>query len=171
MPSGGQLPGIEWNASSTMSLTNLDTQETKYMVYNPTDLDVVMSTNWTKHEVVGLSFTPLQYVGTSNIEVGFTLRFLPETLKEFDEYVDTVKFLEALLYPPEEGESAPDVLLTWPGFITLICKVNSLGLKPQHFNASGYPTIMETPMKFEHVRKVRLLQSDIRDRGLQQFRA
>ncbi len=165
------LPTIDFKASATMSLTNLDTQETKQMVYNPTDLDVILGINWTKHEVVGLPYTPLQYAGTDNIGVSFTMRFIPDTLKEYEEYRDTLNFLLALGYPFEDGGSPPDVLLTWPNFITLVCKVDSISLKPQHYNAEAVPVVMEVPIKVQNVRRVRMLYSEVRERGLQQYRA
>lgn len=153
-------------ASLTVTLLNMETQEPVSLQGNPNDLKIALSADYTEFDVIGSSFKPMQYVGTSNIELSFTLQIIPETLDEFETAHDLEYFLYGLLYPSEPGGSPPDVLIMWPEYLTLHVKFTSLSVQWSAYNDLGTPTIGTIACTVKNVRATRLLGGDIRRRGL-----
>lgn len=156
------------SAEWTMSLTNMDTLEQRYMQYNPTDLRVMLSASYNEFDVLGSSIKPVQYQNTDNIQYSFTLTLIPETLADFDQYLETLRFLAAMFYPPESGSSPPDMLFVWPNYIACKAKAKTAEFNHTHYNKHGTPVITQVPVTLFNVRDKVLLQPDIRAFGFVQ---
>lgn len=153
------------SAETTMSLTNMDTLEQRYMQYNPTDLRIMLAASYNEFDVLGSSFKPVQYQNTDNVQYSFTLTLLPETLADFQQYTETIRFLSAMFYPPESGSSPPDMLFVWPNYISCRAKAKTAEFTHTHYNKQGTPVIAQVSVSLFNVRNKVLLGPDARAFG------
>ena len=161
----GDLGGA---ADLTVYLTNMDTQEEFEFAGNPDDLKISMAANYTEFDVVGSSFKPMQYAGTDNIQLTFTLKIIPETVAEFDNAHELENYIYALMLPAEPGLAPPDTLIVWPEYIVMYVKVLSAEVSWTHYNGIGKPVLGSIALTVKNTRAERLLAGEMRRTGLRQ---
>lgn len=150
-----------------MTLTDLQSNETVEVMFNPTDLSRRIAVNYTKKAVLGSSHLPHEYLQTDNQQLRFDLFYNAETPEELEKAEDSAKFLESLCYAPEDPESIagaapPRVLLVWPRTLSIIARLTSIEFQHQRWNRFGNTTQYTAACTFEESRIRRLTKQDVR---------
>lgn len=160
-------------APERMTVTNLATQETVTVQFNPTEFEHVLEVNWQRFTVPGLSHQPKHYINTNNPTFPIELFYRAVTQQQLTEIHDRIKFFESLCYPVASDTVAsggpPRVLFRWPQMIAIVATVNSLGQRFMIFTPRGKARVLRVRIEFEEIRSVRLLSDEVRQFGL--FRA
>lgn len=156
-----------------MTVTNLVTQETVTVQFNPTEFEHLVEVNWQRFTVPGLSHQPKHYVGTSNPTFPMELFYRATTNNQLKEIHDKIRFFESLAYPVSAdtvaGGGPPRVLFRWPQMVAVVCTLNSLGQRFMIFTPRGKARVLRVRVEFEEIRSIRLLSDEVRRNGL--FRA
>lgn len=148
-----------------MSITNLDTAKSVTAQFNPDEVKEVLKVLYHRLPILGLSHQPMQYQGTENLKVTFTLGF-DALSHEGSGLMDARAFLMSLCYSSRVAEDiiggdTPPVLLVWPELYALECKMASLSTTLKRFRARGRPTLFTSDIEVERVSEVRLFSEDI----------
>lgn len=163
MPLGG--------APARMTVTNLVTDETAEVQFNPTEFEHLLEAEWIRLTIPGLSHQPLHYSHTSNATFPMELFYRVVNRADRDKVADLLKFFESLMYPVASdtvaSASPPRVLFVWPQFASLTCVVKTLGTRFVRFAEKGRPVVIRQRVGLEEIRDVRLLSSTVRLLGLQ----
>lgn len=164
------MPDVVARRPARLNLTNLQTGEGFYVQFNPTQFKRGVQALYERHEVLGQSFRPLDYLGTSNATVELNLFFRAENAQERDGGQDVLNFIEALMYPPEAADSIgerrpPRVLVVWPGSLSFSAVLTDLDVTHEMFDLEGRTIQWRARTKWEEARRSRLTQEAIRDRG------
>lgn len=152
-------------ATQKVRFINLETLEERLLQFNPIELSHGASAEYTRHPVVGMSNQPMQYANTTNRQFSFTTSFKVERPVDKTEYEETMKFLDALMYPLAPGASPPDVLFVWPNLVSVPVKVVSVNPRHIQFNAELAPTRTDVDITLERIRDRPLLYGEVRERG------
>ena len=99
------MPIVVQQRPERLNIRNLQTDEGFYMQFNPTKFQHEVTSSWARLEVLGQSFRPLDYLGTNNATVGFSLFFRAENRQEQEGLEEVLAFLESLQYPPDDVDS------------------------------------------------------------------
>lgn len=155
-----------------MSITNIETGEGFRCQFNPEEAVLGAEAHYTQHSVPTLSFQPLGFEYTSNVTFDADLTvdgLAPDAIatafvKNFE------AFLWSLLYPPDDADSLesaepPRVLLAWPGWIALRCKLFSLKEKVRRFGkppGPPVPTLIVWTLRFVEARRLPIGSESVR---------
>lgn len=163
-----------------MTLTNLATGRGFSAQFNPTEIEESLAANYNELKVLGQSHAPLQYTGTSNLELSFSLGFdALATYSGQDGERATVwgarRFLMSLLYPSIEGQGVsggapPDVRLFWPTLLAITCKLKTVKFKHTRFNSHLQTVLFSADVSVVEMRDVRLYSEDVLDAGTMRSR-
>lgn len=152
-----------------MTLTNIETNETIEVQFNPEQFRSQLSVNFARKVVQGFSSHRLQYGSTGNRTFELELFYIGHTIEEVGRINDQRLFIESLCYVPR-GErspsaSTPRVLLLWPNFIAMQVKVVRHGDAIFRFARSGQPTGFRIQVGFEEDLDRRITMEDVRIAG------
>lgn len=153
------------------TLVNMRTGEELEVLYNPTDVARELSVEYARRVVPGMSHEPLQYSHTKNETYSFLLycvglgRDGQEAIADFD------RFLSSLCVPSSTAQDVitggpADLLIVWPEFLSLRCRVTGLRFKYTSFATDGAPTRFSAEVTLEEYRTGRLTSEDVRRNGL-----
>lgn len=147
---------------------------------NPEGLEEVISVNWKKQAVIGLSHPILQYAGTGSHSMPAVEFYVDRyqmsrevgkdvTTKEFLAFK---RFLQSLTVPPRGAEnvaggSPPRVLFVWPETVSLVCIVESVSIRMERFAHDGSPVAYRARVAFSEIRDSRITSEDVFDDGSQ----
>lgn len=153
-----------------MTLTDLDTDETVEVMFNPSEIKRKVSVNYARKEVLGNSHNEHEYLYTGNQGLSFDLFYLAETPVELAKAEDAMRFLESLCYATENPESIaaaapPRVLIVWPRTLTLTCRVVDVEFSHQRFNRYGNTVQWTAKITLDESRLRRLTKQDVRQQG------
>jgi len=163
-----------------MTLTNLTTGRGFSAQFNPTEIEESLAANYNELKVLGQSHVPLQYTGTSNLELTFSLGF--DALAVYsgqDGERATVwsarRFLVSLCYPSIDGHGVsggapPDVRLFWPSLLALTTKIKTVKLKHTRFNSRLQTVLFSADVAVAEARDVRLYSEDVLESGTMRSR-
>jgi hypothetical protein len=152
-----------------MTLTNIETNETVEVQFNPEEFRSQVTVNFARKVVQGHSSHKLQYGSTGNRTFELNLFWIGHTIEEVGQINDARLFVESLCYVPR-GErstsaSTPRVLLLWPNFLAMQVKVVRHGDAFFRFARSGQPTGFRIRVGFEEDLDRRLTMEDVRLQG------
>ncbi len=154
---------------ANMSLTNLRTGDALEAQLQPEELEAAIAVGYNELAILGYSHKPLQFMQTENLEIPVELRFY-RLWKSFD-LKRATRFLMALAHPMRsdsvEGGGTPDVLLVWPNFLSVRCRVREVRLKATRFERTGEPIFAVFRLKLHRVSDTRILSEDIGLTGLE----
>lgn len=160
------------NDPRKMEIHNTETGEFIKMLFNPSEMEESITTNWTSKVVVGQSHERLQFVNTESDTFQFMLEYdalkliaRPGTTIGSPAIVDAQQFLQSLGYPTTDG-APPRVLLFWPNFMTMTCVVRSQRYRYQKWFADGSLARFSVELSVSEIRDVRLTSSQVRLLGL-----
>lgn len=162
-----------------LSLTNLDTGEGFFCMFNPNQWEEQVNVNWNRQAVPGLSHQPLQYGYTENFQFDLDLFLRGETPGEVNQeptkdkevkglagILDFRKFLMSLVYPRLSttvgGSGPPRVLVVWPNVLTMTCVARSYRVQHTRFNTLGTTVEYGATMGFEEHRNKRITSEEVR---------
>ena len=147
---------------------------------NPDKLQEVISVNWKRQGVLGLSHPVLQFAGTGSHSLPGVEFFVdryrmareqgsPVTAIEFFAFK---RFLQSLTVPPRGAESIaggapPQVLFIWPEIVSLVCIVENVAITHQRFAHDGSGLAYRARITFSEIRESRVTSEEIFNDGSQ----
>lgn len=160
MPSDGETP-------VRMTLTDLQSAESVEVMYNPTELKRILSTNYARKAVLGNSHQPHEFLNTNNQNLTFTLWHRAENPEELNKLQDAMRFIESLHYAPEAPDSItqnapPRVLMVWPRTLSLTVRVLQTEITHMLFNRFGDTTQFTARITADEALLKRLTKEDVR---------
>lgn len=155
-------------APSRMTISNLETNETYTVQFNPEAFEEEVQANWNQLTVPGLSHQPLQFGHTTNETFTFSLFWRATTPDELEKMRQDRRYLKSLCYPRANAENVvggapPRVLLVWPRMLSLTCVVRQVNFTHEHFNRYGQARVTRGTLKLEEIRDVRISSEEVRD--------
>ena len=153
-----------------MTITDLQSDETISVMFNPTELKRRMTVNYAKKQVLGNSHEEHEYLQTANTGVTFDLFFNAETVEDVDFLKLKLDFLESLGYGPEDPASIteaapPRVLLLWPRTMSMVTRIMTAEFIHQRFNTRGDTIQATVRTTWEEGRITRIRKDDVRVYG------
>lgn len=140
--------------------------------FNPSEFEEEISALYGKLQPVGQPHQVLQYQGTENHKVNLTLFYLAQDVYTKAQGKRAKKWLMSLLYPNStQGTgtiaqtSPPDVLVVWPGTLSMVCRLMRVRFSNQRFSRSGEVVQFEAACTFEEHRTTRWTSDDAREYG------
>jgi len=154
-------------AVARMTITDLQSNETQEVMFNPADLTRKVAVNYALKDVLGNSHREHEYLQTDNQEMTFDLFHNVETPEDLAKADDMARFLESLCYAPENPESIagaapPRVLLVWPRTLSIIARLVTVEFQHQRWNRFGNTTQFTARCQFQESRIRRLTKQDVR---------
>ena len=164
------MPLVVQRRPERLNITNLQTGEGFLMQFNPTQFRRAVSSAWQRHEVLGQSYRPLDYLGTNNTTVDLSVYFRAENRTEQQGLETVMAFLESLQYPPETADSLggrrpPRVLVAWPRTFAFAAILTSYEAVHEMFDLAGRTIQATVKLTFEEARRSRLTQENVRQNG------
>lgn len=143
-----------------------DPQQRMEAQFNPDSVREVLSANYARLEVPGLSHEPLQFRNTRNLVVTMTFFFNADSEEKVEEIDAARRFLLASLVPRIDrrgfpGAAPPDILLSWPNTYQLIFKVISVSNDLRRFRFDGRPITIAADVTFEESRASRITADEV----------
>jgi len=165
------------NRPPRLTLVNIATTEHLEAQFNPTELEEALGANFARLTVPGLSHQRKQFINTEDDK--FTFSIFNHCIGEGPEgqarMLKTRSWLRALVHPRRTGgdrDGSPRTLLIWPGFLSIVCRLTSLGFKYTQFNRmTGAPIAYTASLTMEEQRdsfvgmEDVLVENDPRDVG------
>jgi len=153
-----------------MTITDLQSDESITVQFNPKELKRKLGANYAMKEVLGNSHQEHEYLNTVTQDLSFDLFSLVETQEQLGHSEETMKFLESLLYAPANPDSIasgapPRVLLLWPNTMSITCRLDELAFTHQRFNRHGYTTQWTARTAWTQALLRRLSKEDVRAQG------
>lgn len=150
-------------------LGNLATREFIIAQYTPTRVQEELSAEFERLKVLGLSHQVLQYTGTSNHKVSFTLDFNGSP-SQGQTAADQRRFLLANCYPSRTSRNVKSggpsgIVLDWPELFSLVCAQVSVKLEHELFLRTGGSQKFTASLTFENLLDLRLYAEDVRRLG------
>jgi len=150
-----------------MTLTDLQSNETQEVMFNPSDLSRKIAVNYALKDVLGNSHREHEYLQTDNQNLSFDLFHNVETPEQLLRAEDLARFLESLCYGPEDPESIasaapPRVLLVWPRTLSIVARLVSIEFQHQRWNRFGNTIQFTAKCEFQESRIRRLTKKDVR---------
>jgi hypothetical protein len=149
-----------------MLLTNVDTQDTQAVQYNPTSWDYSLAAVFTRQDVVGMSHQPSHYHHTDCPKLSLELLLTGEDPTELGTLDFMGRWLESFLYPWRGKVRPPRMLLSWPGEAHLVCEVDKVAFGRRRFNEAARTVEMDVKLELTPVRDTRLYGDDVLRAGL-----
>lgn len=148
-----------------LTIGNLQTRAFITVQYTPRELDEDLSSAFEKLKVLGMSHEPLQYSGTSNHKVSFSLDFNGDP-KKGQTAAEQRRFLLSNQYPSRSARTVKTggpagILFDWPNLFSLVCVQMKISIKHELFNPDGSPRKFTAKLDFEELRDVRLYAEDV----------
>ena len=154
-----------------LSIVHLATGHTISAQFNPQKLSEALKSTWAEVPTVNTSGRPLEFVHTGNHQIGFTLGFDDRSTVDLPGAADLPgagksvvqaarRFVLALQYRVAALDSpAPSpVLIYWPGWLSLVCRVTGVKIDNTEFHAEGPPIrfTADLEIKGDHGRELDL---------------
>jgi len=155
-----------------LNIANLQTGDGYYMQFNPTELKRQTAINYQRHEVIGQSYRPLDYTGTNNQTLSFSVYFRAENRQQQQGMEEVMRFLESLGYPPEDADALvearpPRCLIVWPNTLSITAVLTNYDETREMFDLQGRTIQATVRLTWEEVSIERLTQERIREQGAQ----
>jgi Contractile injection system tube protein len=154
-----------------MYVQDLKTLELLQAQYNPTSLERIITVDWAKITIPGLSHRKYQYNYTDNTKVSIEIVYDAMTPGcSVSSMKEATRFLESLCYTKKGAQNVAGgqptrVLFKWPGVLSLTCVVTQLKIKMERFNSNAIPTYTRFTIALEEIRDARLFSEDVRNSG------
>ena len=129
--------------------------------FNPTEYRRKIQANYSRLEPIGMPHTVLQYKNTPNQVVTMNMFFMVRGKDTANICAKALAWMESLMYARRrattiQGGSPPDVLLVWPGDLTMRVKVMNVSETASRFARTTTGTSQMTlAVTFEEVRTSR----------------
>lgn len=168
-PSLPPSPTVLERTKAKLTIGNVETGEWVEAMFNPVELTRVTQVDYAEADVVGSSFRPQQYKGTSNQEIRLLLQF--NEIREGGREVQRnyLRFLESLCYPETKGKhttAPPLCILLWPGVLSITCTVREWEEVTDRFAYDSLEAVAGTvSMTFKEFRRTALSSSVVREKG------
>ncbi len=154
-----------------MYVQDLKTLEILEAQYNPTSLERLITVDWARLTIPGLSHRVLNYNFTDNTKV--TIELVYDAMNDGSTVpglLHAAKFMESLCYTKKGAQNIvagqpTRVLFKWPGVVSLTCVVSSLKIKFERFNKQAEPTYLRLTITLEEIRDSRLFSEDVLEAG------
>lgn len=161
-----------------MQLTNLATNDTLSVQFNPTEFEEALGANYAKLAVPGLSHQVLQYGYTENVTYNLELfnNAVGNGAEGRDRIMAARTFLYAAVHPQSDVSGirkagAPRILFSWPDTIALTCVITKLSFRYTNFDFFGRPSAYTASVALEEVRDSFVSMNDILTAGTQRSSA
>lgn len=152
-------------------LTNTTTGESLDCLFNPTQFTEKVQVNYTRLDVQGLSYQPLQYKNTGNRQIAgvefYLDKFFAQAQPNDPDIVDFRDFLRALTVPPRGAQTVlqgapPRLLFLWPSVLTMETVVTDLELQYRQFGSDASVLVYTATVTFEEILDFRVTSEDRR---------
>lgn len=155
-----------------MFIQDLKTLEILEAQYNPTSLERIITVDYARITVPGLSHRVMHYNYTDNSKVQIELVYDAMTAGcTVPGLLHAAKFVESICYTKKGAQSVAGgqpsrVLFKWPGVLSLTCVIGgSLKIKFERFNKLSQPTYLRLTIPLEEIRDARLFSEDVLESG------
>ena len=152
----------------TCILVNVAANESILCLFNPTQLVEKVSVNWVRQQVLGMSYQPLQYQGTSNrtlpsVEFYLDKFYAAEALGSPD-ITNFRNFIRALTVPPQSPtiEAPPRTLVIWPRVMVIETVLTDVEFRYTTFASDSSALIYTAVCTFEEILDARVTSEDRR---------
>lgn len=164
------MPSVIQDRPQRLNITNLQTGEGFFVQFNPTQFKRAVQSAWQRHEVLGQSFRPMDYLGTANAVIDFSVYLRAENATQQAGLEELAAFLESLQYPPGEADSIlgrrpPRCLIVWPNTFVFSAVMTGFDMTHEMFDLQGRTIQATIKLTWEEARRSRLTQEDVRERG------
>jgi len=158
----------DWQAGAKMTISNLETNETLRVLFNPERLEEEIQVSWSKLTVPGLSHQPLQFGYTGNESFSVELFWRAMTPADLELMRQQRRFLKSLCFPKGGAETIaggapPRILFVWPRMLSLTCIVTAVRFSHEFFNRYGQARVSRATLAIEEIRDVRITSAEVRD--------
>ena len=146
----------------TCTIVNVTTNESIGCLFNPTQLAEKVSVNWVRQQVLGMSYQPLQYQGTSNRtlpSVEFYLdKFYASAAPGSPDITDFRNFIRALTVPPASVTTVapPRTLVIWPRVMVIETVIVEVEFKYTTFAFDSSALVYTATCSFEEILDARV---------------
>lgn len=164
---------------SKLILTDIETGESMAVQFNPVEVSIEGDPQYTRLKHPAGSYQRLSFEGRNNDVVTFELVVdsLSKSIAGTTFASEFEAFLISLRHPPDEPDAiaaaAPhQVLLTWPGWIAMVCVLTKCKEKVRRFapptvSPQPIPTLTIWDLAFEESRRLSLGAESVRTVGWQ----
>lgn len=155
-----------------MALVNLATDTRLDAMFNPAELQEEIEAKYNDLAMLGMSHEPEQYSNTTSLKLDFEL-FLRASTPGDLEYLNLFKnFLYSLTVPRVGAGNVrdgapPRVLLVWPSYLSMTCRIRKLSSTASRFNIRGMPVVWTIRVETKESRDVRIGSDEVLDVGMQ----
>lgn len=144
---------------------NLQTRQFIIAQYTPQRVSEELASNYEHLKLLGLSHEHLQYSGTTNHKVSFTLDFNGDP-KQGQTAAQQRRFLLSNQYASRSARNVKSggpagIVLDWPNLFSLTCAQMSVKMDHELFLATGGSRKFTAALVFEDLRDVRLYAEDV----------
>lgn len=140
------------------------------VMFNPTEFEHAIQTNWQRFTIPGLGYQPRHYVNTTNAALPMELFYRALTAADLVQMRETMNFIRALCYPVQSQSVStggpPRVLVVWPQVVSMICTIKALGERFIKFNKFGDCVVAKARVEFEEMRATPIFFRDVERHGL-----
>lgn len=166
--------GLEGSLSAKppkMYVQDLSTFEILEAQFNPTSLERIITVDFARLTIPGLSHRPIQYNFTDNgkmtVELVYDAQLDGCTVPGL---IHAANFMESICYTKRGAQSVAGgqisrVLFKWPSIVSLTCVPTSVKIKYERFNKEATPTYLRLTVALEEIRDARLFSEDVLDSG------
>lgn len=153
-----------------MAFANLSTGEVVEAQYNPEQVQIELGVNFQRLGIPGQSHALLQYIHTENPTLSLDLEYHVDKPADFETRDNAERFFLSCCYPEGDAGSVaqggpPTILVVWPNWLALECKVTGVRSRVSRFNATGDPVIETLTVTVEEARDARLTSAEVRENG------
>lgn len=151
-----------------VTLTNISSGNTLEAMFNPSNLEEQLTTEWSKLTIPGMSHQVLQYSHTTNEAFTLELFWRATSRDELERIARARRWLKSLMYPPSGAEDVaggapPRVLVVWPGMLSMQCVLGQLRFRHEMFNKFARSRVYTASAQCMEIRDVRLTMEDVLD--------
>lgn len=158
-----------------VALVNLVTGDSRFVQYNPEQLESNFGVTYADLQVPGLSHKRRHFINSENAGFNFDLQY--RAIGTNQDQVTAIqtdkKWFQSLTKPHRAANfligrgGAPRVLFIWPEYISLVCTIESLKIVDTQFRSTGMPVAFTMSVAMKEVGDVFVSMEDVLNSGLQ----
>ena len=149
-----------------VTLTNTTTMVTLESQFNPEQLQEVISANYVRQTVPGLSHQPLQFVHTTNETFRFDMIFRALSPEDAVAIQRARRFFKSMCVPRGGsdrivGGAPPRALLVWPRMLSLTTVITNVTMTHELFNRQMQTRRFIANVQLEEIRDFRMTSQQV----------
>jgi len=148
-------------APPRMYIMNLENQDQLEAQFNPLQWEAQIGVTYADLTIVGNTYQPRHFITTVNDKVTFDLLFTAGTKTEKGYLSFAQRFVMSVCRKWRGKLAPPNVLFSWPGEASIVCKVDSAKIGHKRFNQQAGTVELEIKVDLTEVRDAQLYGDDV----------